>query len=115
VSGGGGGGDGGATCRRRLGAVRSKTDGLAAAAVLIPLARRCARTPPLSPEPRAPVSAAGVGVCGGGYPRVSRPRALRTTPSPSPIYGFPTTKHTRIYPLLLLLLLLRSHAATAVV
>jgi len=55
------------------------------------------------------VSAAGVGVCGGGYPRVSRPRALRTTPSPPPIYGFPTTKHTRIYPLLLLL---RSHAAT---
>jgi len=38
--GGGGGGGGGATCRRRLGAVRSKTDGLAAAAVLIPLAVR---------------------------------------------------------------------------
>lgn len=73
--------------------------------------RRC------SSKPRAPVSAAGVGVCGGGYPRVSQPRAFPTTP-PLTICGYPTVQYryprTNLCACMYPLLLLRSHAATSV-
>lgn len=112
------------TCTRRVVVVR-RDDGASAPCGRKPMDWpqrrywfhwRRARTPPLSPKPRAPVSAAGVGVC-GGYPRVSQPRAFPTTP-PLTICGYPTVQYryprTNLCACIYPLLLLRSHAATGI-